>query len=68
MSDKKIRPEITDTDAHIEEYDTHYPGISIWWYVAPTIVNTFLKKNTIFPVRRSCCLVTSGGSGLVVMQ
>lgn len=22
MSDKKIRPQITDTDAHIEEYDT----------------------------------------------
>ena len=44
MSNKKIRPEITDTDAHIKEYDTIILGFPIWWYVAPTIVNTFLEK------------------------
>ena len=55
MSNKKIRPEITDTDAHIKEYDTIILGFPIWWYVAPTIVNTFLEKYD-FSGKRSCCL------------
>ena len=63
MSDKKIRPQITDTDAHIEEYDTIILGFPIWWYVAPTIVNTFLEKydfsgKTVIP------FATSGGSSI----
>ena len=44
MSDKKIRPEMTDTDAGIENYDEILLGFPIWWYVAPTIINTFLEK------------------------
>ena len=44
MTDKKIRPEITDTDAKISEYDEIFLGFPIWWYVAPTIINTFLEK------------------------
>ena len=44
MADKKIRPEITDTDAKIAEYDEIFLGFPIWWYVAPTIINTFLEK------------------------
>ena len=50
MSDKKIRPQITDTDAHIKEYDTIILGFPIWWYVAPTIVNTFLEKYDLLAV------------------
>ena len=44
MSDKKMRPEIEDKDAKIEDYDEIILGFPIWWYVAPTIVNTFLEK------------------------
>ena len=44
MKDKKIRPEIVDTDAKIAEYDEILIGFPIWWYVAPTIINTFLEK------------------------
>lgn len=62
MSDKKIRPEITDTDAHIEEYDTIILGFPIWWYVAPTIVNTFLEKYD-FSGKKIVLFATSGGSG-----
>ena len=63
MSDKKIRPQITDTDAHIEEYDTIILGFPIWWYTAPTIIHTFLKSydfsgKTVIP------FATSGGSGM----
>ena len=62
MSNKKIRPEITDTDAHIKEYDTIILGFPIWWYVAPTIVNTFLEKYN-FSGKKIILFATSGGSG-----
>ena len=62
MSNKKSRPEITDTDAHIKEYDTIILGFPIWWYVAPTIVNTFLEKYD-FSGKKIVLFATSGGSG-----
>ena len=62
MSNKKIRPEITDTDAHIKEYDTIILGFPIWWYVAPTIENTFLEKYD-FSGKKIVLFATSGGSG-----
>ena len=62
MSNKKIRPEITDTDAHIKEYDTIILGFPIWWFVAPTIVNTFLEKYD-FSGKKIVLFATSGGSG-----
>ena len=62
MSNKKIRPEITDTDAHIKEYDTIILGFPIWWYVAPTIVNTFLEKYDFYG-KKIVLFATSGGSG-----
>lgn len=51
MNDKKFRPEVEDKDAHIAEYDEIILGFPIWWYVAPTIVNTFWK-NMIFQAKR----------------
>lgn len=44
MKDLTFRPEIADNDAHIEDYDTIYLGFPIWWYIAPTVVNTFLES------------------------
>ena len=55
MNDKTIRPAIAEKDAHVEDYDTIFVGFPIWWYVAPTIINTFLEKYD-FPVKRSSCL------------
>ena len=62
MSDKKIRPEMTDTDAGIENYDEILLGFPIWWYVAPTIINTFLEKYD-FSGKKIVLFATSGGSG-----
>ena len=62
MADKKIRPEITDTDAKIAEYDVIFLGFPIWWYVAPTIINTFLEKYD-FTGKKIVLFATSGGSG-----
>ena len=62
MNDKKFRPEIEDKDANIAEYDEIVLGFPIWWYVAPTIVNTFLEKFD-FSGKKIVLFATSGGSG-----
>lgn len=62
MSNKKFRPEITDTDAQIDRYDEIILGFPIWWYVAPTIINTFLESYD-FSGKKIVLFATSGGSG-----
>lgn len=62
MSDKSSRPEITDTDAKVENYDVVFVGFPIWWYVAPTIINTFLEKYD-FSGKTIILFATSGSSG-----
>ena len=62
MNDKKFRPEIEEKDANIAEYDEIILGFPIWWYVAPTIVNTFLEKFD-FSGKKVVLFATSGGSG-----
>ncbi|MBQ0108999.1 MAG: NAD(P)H-dependent oxidoreductase, partial [Clostridiales bacterium] len=43
MNDKSIRPAMIKGDIDVSEYDTVLLGFPIWWYVAPTIINTFLE-------------------------
>ena len=62
MSDKKSRPELADKNANIVSYDTIILGFPIWWYVAPTIVNTFLESYD-FSGKKIILFATSGGSG-----
>ena len=62
MSDKKFRPEISDTDIQVDMYDEIILGFPIWWYVAPTIINTFLEKYD-FSGKKIVLFATSGGSG-----
>ena len=62
MSDKKFRPEISDTDIPVDQYDEIILGFPIWWYVAPTIINTFLE-NYNFSGKKIVLFATSGGSG-----
>jgi len=63
MNDPTSRPEIETLRDNVQDYDTIYVGFPIWWYVAPTIINTFLESydlagKTIIP------FATSGGSGM----
>ena len=63
MNDPASRPEIARVRDNMDEYDTVFVGFPIWWYVAPTIINTFLESydmngKTIIP------FATSGGSGM----
>ncbi len=62
MNDKSFRPSLADKNAHIEDYDTIFLGFPIWWYVAPTIINTFLESYD-FTGRTIILFATSGGSG-----
>ena len=63
MNDKSFRPAIADTDANIADYDTIFVGFPIWWYVAPTIINTFLEAYD-FSGKTIILFATSGMSGL----
>ena len=61
MNDKTIRPAIADKNARIGEYNTIFLGFPIWWYVAPTIINTFLESYD-FAGKKIILFATSGGS------
>lgn len=61
MADKNSRPAITGKLENMADYDVIYVGFPIWWYTAPTIINTFMesydfKGKTVIP------FATSGGS------
>lgn len=63
MNDPDARPAISGSVENMEQYDIVFIGFPIWWYVAPTIINTFLESydfsgKTIVP------FATSGGSGM----
>ena len=62
MKNLSFRPEIADTPLNMTAYDTVYLGFPIWWYIAPTIVNTFLEKHD-FSGKKIVLFATSGGSG-----
>lgn len=61
MENHKSRPEITEDDFSVKNYDTVFLGFPIWWYIAPTIVNTFLEKHD-FSNKKIILFATSGGS------
>ena len=62
MSDKKYRPEIMEKEIDMSSYDEIFLGFPIWWYVAPTIINTFLETYD-FSGKKIVLFATSGGSG-----
>ncbi len=63
MNDKSFRPPVAEKIENMDEYEKIYLGFPIWWYVAPTVINTFLEQydltgKTIIP------FATSGSSGM----
>lgn len=61
MKNPDSRPEIAEKLSDMDSYDTVFVGFPIWWYVAPTIIDTFLEsydfsEKTVIP------FATSGGS------
>lgn len=63
MNDKNFRPEIEGTISKLDDYNTILIGFPVWWYTAPTIINTFIESldftgKTLIP------FCTSGGTGI----
>ena len=62
MNDKSIRPAVVTGDLDVSLYDTVVLGFPIWWYVAPTLINTFLEAYD-FSGKKIVLFATSGSSG-----
>ncbi len=62
MNNPDSRPEIKTSVDNMAQYDTVIIGFPIWWYVAPTIINTFLESYD-FAGKKIALFATSGGSG-----
>ena len=63
MKDKSSRPAIVMDALDVSAYDTILIGYPVWWYTAPTIINTFLESYD-FSGKKIVLWATSGGSGL----
>ncbi len=63
MSDPSSRPAIEGKRDNMAEYDTVFIGFPIWWYVAPTIINTFLESYDLTG-KNIVPFATSGSSGM----
>ena len=61
-ADESIRPALAVKLADASAYNVVYIGFPIWWYVAPTIINTFLESYD-FAGKKIALFATSGGSG-----
>lgn len=63
MNDPTSRPAIAGKCENMADYDTVYVGFPIWWYVAPTIINTFLESYDLSG-KTIVTFATSGSSGM----
>ena len=63
MNDKSSRPAIKGVPSDMSLYDTVYIGFPIWWYTAPTIVNTFVEACDL-EGKVVHLFATSGGSSI----
>lgn len=63
MNDSHSRPEIAEKLSNMDAYDTIFLGFPIWWYIAPTIINTFLEQYDLSG-KTIITFATSGGSGM----
>jgi len=55
-------PEIITGDIDVSQYDVIFIGYPVWWYIAPTVINSFLEAYD-FTDKKIVLFATSGGSG-----
>ena len=63
MQDKTSRPAIAGRCENIADYDVVWIGFPVWWYTAPTIINTFIEAHDLSGKTLNV-FATSGGSGV----
>lgn len=56
-----IKPDIKNEEINMGLYDTIIIGFPVWWYKAPTIINSFIETNN-FDNKKVYVFVTSGSS------
>lgn len=61
MQDRSSRPAIVKDLADAGSYDVIYIGFPVWWYTAPTLINTFIEAYG-FQGKTVIFFATSGGS------
>ena len=61
MKDRSSRPSVENKVSNIEVYDVIILGFPVWWYTAPTIINTFIEENDLSS-KKVYIFVTSGSS------
>lgn len=61
MIDKNSRPAIIKDLKDAGSYDCIFIGFPVWWYTAPTIINTFIEAYG-FEGKTVILFATSGGS------
>lgn len=63
MNDKSFRPAVANKVENMEQYQVVFIAFPIWWYVAPTIINSFLEQYDLSG-KMIVPLATSGSSGM----
>lgn len=63
MQDSSSRPAIIKDLEDADSYDRIYIGFPVWWYTAPTIINTFIETYG-FKGKTVIFFATSGGSSI----
>ena len=61
MQDKESRPAFVKDLKDADSYDRIFIGFPVWWYTAPTIINTFIETYG-FEGKTVIFFATSGGS------
>lgn len=63
MKDRSSRPAIVKDLKDADSYDVIFIGFPVWWYTAPTIINTFIETYG-FKGKTVVFFATSGGSSI----
>lgn len=63
MNNREYRPKIKNKIINLDDYDIVLIGFPVWWYVAPTIINTFIEEYNL-DNKNVYVFVTSGSSSV----
>lgn len=63
MNDRSFRPPVKNKVENLSDYDKVVIGFPVWWYTAPTIINTFIEENDLTG-KSIYIFCTSGSSGV----
>ena len=63
MKNRKFRPLVSEKLQNAEDYDKIVIGFPVWYFTAPTIVNSFIEENNL-DGKKAYVFVTSGATGV----